>query len=142
MSMKAKAVLCAATAVAGLALAAPQSSAATYPTTPFTVSYGATYAQGTITWYGRSAGVSGSLRSLASSDCRSVYAWTTDKAISEPPLGQGTSPEQCGDAIKPFSLVLPADVPGGAAYTWVCLAYGNGVPITPDSPGCKHYLHP
>ncbi len=125
MSTRTKTAMCTVVALAGLVLVAPQATAqAAYPTNPFRVSYGATYAQGTMTWYNRTVRLTGNLRSLSSSGCRKAYAVTFDSAIE--PLGERNTGPQCGDAIKPFQLDVPADVAGGAFATSVCLLDGNG----------------
>ncbi|OXM71434.1 MULTISPECIES: hypothetical protein [Amycolatopsis] len=132
MPTRTKAALCA-VALAGLALATPQATAATYPTNPFNVSYGATYAAGTMTWYARAVRLDGNLRSLSSSGCRRAYAvaYTADLAQ----LDERSTSAQCGDQIKPFQIDLTADVAGGAAIVSVCLLDGGGAPLGE----CKAY---
>src|SRR4051812_35420286 len=60
---------------AGTLLGAPAAGAQTaaYPTTTFDVSYGASYARGTLTWYNRSVGAEGTLRAVG---CRRAWLGT------------------------------------------------------------------
>ncbi|WNV88712.1 hypothetical protein [Umezawaea sp. Da 62-37] len=126
MSARMKSALCAITALAGLVLVAPQATAqAAYPTNTFRVSYGASYAQGTMTWFNRTVRLTGDLRTLSSSGCRKAYAATFDSAVDL--LGERNTSAKCGDAVRSFQLDVPADVVGGAYATSVCLLDANGV---------------
>ncbi len=126
MSTRMKSAVCTVTALAGLVLVAPQAAAqADYPSNTFRVSYGASYAQGTMSWYGRSVRLIGNLRTLSSSGCRKAYAATFNSAINL--LDDRNTSAKCGDVITPFQLDVPADVAGGAYATSVCLLDGNGV---------------
>lgn len=136
-----KVAAAAVTAVTGLVLVAAPTAAsasatlAAYPTNSFDVSFGATYARGTLTWFNRVVRAEGTLRSLSSSGCRRAYAATFD-ANGTFLDDRSTSP-QCGDAIRPFTLNVPANVRGGAAITDVCLLNENGVRLN-----CVSYLRP
>ncbi|NGO08745.1 hypothetical protein G5C60_14315 [Streptomyces sp. HC44] len=126
------------------ALTAPAASAAPAPaapaassTSPFDVTYGATYARGTLTWNNRSVTVNGTLRSVSASDCRRVYVSTHDASDEGRNLGLKSSSLACNE-VKPISFTVPADVPGGAAYVRVCLADANDTPLG----RCKVYARP
>lgn len=125
------------TAVPGtLATSAPAAPAApaAYPTTPVDVTYGATYVRGTLTWYYRSVGFTGTWRAIPSSGCRRVWAQTYDSAGHS--LGVRSTSTLC-DGVKPFELTIPADVPGGATRVVVCLDDVNAQPLK-----CQGYPHP
>ena len=139
-----KAAAAAVTAVTGLVLVAAPAAAsasattAAYPTNGFDVTFGATYARGTLTWFDRAVRAEGTLRSLSSSGCRRAYAATYDSNGAF--LDHRSTSAQCGDAIKPFTLNVPANVRGGAAITVVCLLDRDGAPLSDDS--CVGYYRP
>ncbi|WP_328613827.1 hypothetical protein OHS18_36510 [Amycolatopsis sp. NBC_00355] len=102
-----------------LAASAAAAARAAYPTNHFNVPYGASYAQGTLTWYNRSVGVTGTRK--VHSVCQRFYLYTYDSAVHE--LDVRSTSLLCPTAqaaITPFSV--PADVPGGAAFVSACLA--------------------
>ncbi|MDT0609096.1 hypothetical protein [Streptomyces lancefieldiae] len=123
-------------AAAGLALSAAltapaeataPSAAVAYPTTPVDdVNYGATYVRGTLTWYDRSVGITGTYRAIATSGCRRVWVGTYDAAGK--PLDARSTSTLC-DGVKPIDFAVPADVPGGAAQVLVCLDDENAEPL-------------
>lgn len=110
---------------AGLAcLAAPLSSQAAvtaYPTAPFEVRYGNTYAVGTVTFYARSVRAQTSVRSVSSNDCRFVRVESLNSGGHRMYAGAyGDSPIVCNaDGTGPVDA--PADVAGGAASVRVNL---------------------
>ncbi|WBB63611.1 hypothetical protein O7599_14265 [Streptomyces sp. WMMC500] len=113
--------------------AAPAAPAA-YPTTPVDVTYGATYVRGTLTWYYRSVGFTGTWRAIPSSGCRRVWIGTYDSDGSL--MGARSTSTLC-DGVKPVNLTIPADAPGGATTVRVCLDDGNAAPLK-----CSLYGHP
>ncbi|GLY91325.1 hypothetical protein [Actinoallomurus iriomotensis] len=109
-------------AVAGLAvsgaLTAPAASAATaaYPSKSVVVQDGSgSWIGGTLTFYGRSVGFDGDMRSIG---CRRAWLSAYDAAGGS--LGPRSSSTHC-DSIAEVPTTLPANVAGGAAYVWVCL---------------------
>jgi hypothetical protein len=124
-----KAATCAATALAGLVLGTAPAAAATYPTSNIGPaykgpSYGATWARGTITWYNRSVGIDGELRTVSSSDCRRLYA-ITQNSLGATMAVRSTS-LKCGVAVHDVPMTVPADGSGGAAFVQFCLDDDNG----------------
>ncbi|MBM7167344.1 hypothetical protein JQK87_02695 [Streptomyces sp. G44] len=95
--------------------AAVGAQSAPYPSLAFDVTLGASSVRGTLTWYDRSVGAVGKLTSVG---CNSVRFSTYGAAGNE--LGSWRSSTQC-DVAYPFSAVLPAHAPGGAASVGVCL---------------------
>ncbi|WP_406131585.1 hypothetical protein [Streptomyces sp. NBC_00989] len=118
---------------AGTLLGAPAAGAQTaaYPTTTFDVTYGASYARGTLTWYNRSVGVDGTLRAVG---CRRAWIGTYTASASE--LDARSTSTQC-DATYPIVTTVPADVPGGAGIVVVCVADANANPLK-----CMGYSRP
>lgn len=119
-------------AAAGTIFAATPANAATdaYPTSSFAITYGASYYNGTVTWYNRSATVSGTLKATG---CRRVYgqafAGAAEKAYK-------SSSTQC-DSTTPQTLILPADVPGGADTVYIWMTDGTGKAL-----GTERECHP
>lgn len=117
---------------AGTLLGAPAVSAqaAAYPVTPYgPIAVGNTWTQGTITWYNRSVVVKGTHKSVSSAGpeyCRRTWVYTYDaNGAKLGSAGSDSSDTACG-TTKDFSPILvPADVPGGAALVRVCLDDGN-----------------
>lgn len=120
-------------ALAASAPAAPAAPAA-YPTSPVDVTYGNTYVRGTLTWYYRSVGFTGTWRAIPSSGCRRVFIETYDSGGH--PLGARSTSTLC-DGVKPVELTIPADIPGGAATVGVCLDDGDARHLK-----CRIYTHP
>ncbi|MEU9143980.1 hypothetical protein [Streptomyces sp. NPDC048349] len=118
---------------AGMLLGTPAASAQTaaYPTTAFDVPYGASYVRGTLTWYNRSVGAEGVLRAVG---CR--RAWFGAYGASGNELGARSTSTKC-DVTYPIETVIPADVPGGAAYVIVCIDDANANPLR-----CERYDRP
>ncbi|MFB7272618.1 hypothetical protein [Streptomyces sp. NPDC056244] len=108
------------------AAAAEPVAAVAYPTRDVDVTFGATYVRGTLTWYNRSVGITGTYRAIASSGCRRVWVGTYD--IAGVPLDAQSTSTLC-DGVKPIDFPVPADVPGGAASVLVCLDDGNAEPL-------------
>jgi hypothetical protein len=104
--------------VAAPAGAAP-AGVASYPTSTFDITYGASYYRGTLTWYNRSVGVTGTFRAVA---CRRVYgvAWANNVE-----LDYRSSSTWC-DTVGTATIPLAADQPGGANITWIYMTDGAG----------------
>ncbi|MFD3325549.1 hypothetical protein [Streptomyces sp. NPDC058701] len=114
---------------AGTLLGAPAAGAQTstaYPTSDFTINFGATWTRGTVTWYNRSVRVVGQHRSAVGDSpvtCRTTWAYALQGNRAVIGMGGGY-PIACG-TITPYDFAVPADKPGGAAYVRVCLDDGN-----------------
>ncbi|MEU1126501.1 hypothetical protein ABZ371_23760 [Streptomyces sp. NPDC005899] len=118
-----------------LGLPATSAQAVEYPTTPgINVPFGATYTQGTATWYNRSVTLAGEHRAISSSGCRATWMYTYDANGKQ--LGSRGTSIIC-EQTAGFTLNVPADVPGGAATIKVCLDDGNYVDLA-----CKTYRRP
>ncbi|NUT96583.1 MAG: hypothetical protein HOY78_31630 [Saccharothrix sp.] len=119
---KVGAVVAAVASVAGMVFAASPATAtaAAYPTSDFKIPYGASYFNGTITWFNRSIEGVGSFRATG---CRRVYL---QAFAGSTPLGVRSSSTWC-DRTGSVTLSPPADVVGGADNAWVYMtdAYGN-----------------
>ncbi|WP_232663129.1 hypothetical protein [Pseudonocardia sp. TRM90224] len=127
-----KAAACLAVVLTGLVLVAAPASAADYPVSYFgpTVKpksggeagpvHGATWARGTITWYGRGVHLEGELRIAPGSGCRRVSA-TTYTDDNDYGLGKRSTSLKCAEGVHKFVLDVPADRPGGAGLVWICL---------------------
>jgi hypothetical protein len=110
---------------AGLAcLAAPLSSQAAvtaYPTGPFEVRYGNTYAVGTVTFFARNVTAQISVRSVSSTDCRYV------KIVALNSRGHQINDAASSASLKPCNadwsgpVAVPASVAGGASSVRVIL---------------------
>lgn len=102
---------------AGTLLGAPAVGAQTapYPSTPFDVTVGASSVRGTLTWYDRSVGAAGTHRAVG---CNRV--WFSTYGASGNELGTSSTSRQCNGTYQ-FNVVLPANVPGGAASVRICL---------------------
>ncbi len=118
---------------AGTLLGAPAAGAQTaaYSTTPFDVTFGASYLRGTLTWYNRSVGADGTLRAVG---C--YRAWFGTYGASGEELGAWDTGIKC-DGTYPFRIGIPADAPRGAAYVRVCID-----DVTAHSSHCGRYNRP
>ncbi|MEU1018338.1 hypothetical protein ABZ383_34850 [Streptomyces sp. NPDC005900] len=118
---------------AGALLGAPAVSAQTtaYPTTPVDVTYGASYVRGTLTWYNRSVGFSGTLRAVG---CR--RAWFGAYDANNVKRGEVSTSPKC-DTTYAINVGIPADVAGGAASVIVCIDDANANPLK-----CVRYYRP
>ncbi|MFD3695113.1 hypothetical protein ACFWUZ_02995 [Streptomyces sp. NPDC058646] len=119
---------------AGTSLGVPAASAqsAAYPTSPVHVPYGASYVDGTLTWYNRSVEFDGTLRAVG---CR--RAWFGTYGASGNELGARSTSTKCNVTYPIKDLVIPANVAGGAAYVIVCVDDANAKPLT-----CVRYDRP
>ncbi|MGW5422165.1 hypothetical protein [Streptomyces sp. NPDC003943] len=122
----------------GTLLAAPPAGATDYPVSAFDVTYGQTYTRGTITWYARSVVVAGEHKSVDVNSCRGTTAFTLDSGNNQ--MGVGLSGSVCGSSGT-FSILVPADAPGGAAVVRVCLDNGADGPQVVYLK-CVRYGHP
>jgi hypothetical protein len=104
----------AAAAVAGMAGAAAPAHAAAYPVSTFTIPYGASYFNGTVTWYNRSVGIDGAFKA---GNCRRAYGEARTAGTS---LSGGSTSTWCNKS-GPVTMGLDANVTGGATVTWVYL---------------------
>ncbi|GFM95869.1 hypothetical protein [Streptomyces fulvorobeus] len=139
MRTRLAAALCGTVLTAGTLLSAPTASAqaTAYPTTPFDVTVGNTYTRGTITWYDRSVGVTGTEKSVDVSNCRGTTVFTLDSARHQ--LDFNYSGGVCGTSAA-FTAPATADVPGGASFVRVCLDDAGVYP--PTYYLCKVYGRP
>ncbi|MFI9818644.1 hypothetical protein [Saccharothrix variisporea] len=112
-------VVAAVASVAGALFTTAPATAAGYPTSTFKISYGASYYNGTVTWYNRSVGVTGTFRATG---CRRVYARAFAGSTS---VGFVSSSTWC-DTTAPAPLSPPADVVGGADNAWIYMTDANG----------------
>lgn len=90
--------------------------------------YGASYISGTLTFFNRSVGFTGSLRAVG---CR--RAWFSAYDTSGTSLGARSSSTHC-DTTVAIPVTLPADVVGGAAYVTICMDDQNANPLV-----CQDY---
>jgi hypothetical protein len=109
-----------AASVAGLVLAAAPASAAVaaYPTSSFSIIYGASYYKGTVTWMNRSVSVTGAFKATG---CRRVYAEAYAGSTWEDWQSSSTWCDRAGTATLPLS----ADVAGGASKVNVWMTTEN-----------------
>jgi hypothetical protein len=118
-------------AIAGVAFGgAPAASAADYPYAVIEKShlqFGATYVTGKVTFYNRSAGVTGTGHFVG---CRTLYAWAIDKqpGDKEVVLDVGSTSPQC-DKNHPINIPLEANIAGGADRVLLELRDGAGKPF-------------
>lgn len=108
------------------AAAVRAAATAAYPTNHFDVPFGASYTQGTLTWYNRSVGVTGTRK--VNSVCQRFFLYTYSSGLQK--LDVRSTSLLCPTAqaaITPFSV--PANVPGGAAFAAGCLADDHAVPL-------------
>ncbi|MEU4445366.1 hypothetical protein AB0K14_22140 [Actinosynnema sp. NPDC050801] len=109
-----------ATAAPAAALAAPATAPADtatvagYPTSSFSIVYGASYYRGTVTWYNRAVGVTGTFKAVG---CRRIYgeAWNNDTFLDD-----ASSSTWC-DRVGSAPFTLDANTVGGAneVYIWM-----------------------
>lgn len=112
-------------AVAGVAFAATPATAApatatAYPTSTFEIPYGASYYNGTVTWFNRSVGVDGNFKAVG---CHRVYgqAWAGNTE-----LDYQSSSTHCDYAnVQP--IPLDANVAGGATEVYVWMTDAKGI---------------
>lgn len=116
---KVGAVVAAVASVAGMVFTAAPATAAAYPTSDFRIPYGASFYNGTVTWYNRSINVTGTFRATG---CRRIYARAFAGSTS---LGFRSSSTWC-DTTAPATLSPPADVVGGADNAWVYMTDAAG----------------
>ncbi|MEU5951633.1 hypothetical protein [Streptomyces sp. NPDC047525] len=102
---------------AGTLLGAPAAGAQTvpFPSTSFDVTIGASSVRGTLTWRDRSVGAAGTHRAVG---CNRL--WLSTYGASGIELGTWSSGTRCNVTYQ-FSVMSPADVPGGAASVRICL---------------------
>ena len=112
---------------AGLAClaAAPtagQAAVTAYPVVKFVVDEGVAYTRGTVTFYDRSARVSGTFNGLSSfTECTSVTAQTLNASGQQLTIRE--TDRNCGGSqhVSDFGLDVPANIPGGAAIVRVAI---------------------
>ncbi|WP_436500456.1 hypothetical protein [Actinokineospora sp. HUAS TT18] len=107
--------------VAGMVFAAAPASAtvAEYPTSTFKVPYGASFYNGTATWFNRAVEVTGTFRATG---CRRIYARAFAGSNS---LAFVSSSTWCG-TTAPATLALDTNVVGGADNIWVYMTDDTG----------------
>ncbi|QQQ79975.1 hypothetical protein IOD16_17215 [Saccharothrix sp. 6-C] len=119
---KVAAVAAAVAVVAGVVTAAAPATAADYPTSSFAISYGASYYNGTVTWYDRSVGVTGTLKAVGCLRANAAV-WAG---------GTRLDPERTSlwcDRTGTTGLSLEANVAGGADRVDIWLADSSGDPL-------------
>jgi hypothetical protein len=118
---KVGAVVAAVASVAGMIFAATPATAtvAAYPTSTFAIPYGASYYNGTVTWYNRTVDVTGAFKA---SGCRRIYARSFAGSTS---LDFVSSSTWC-DRSGPATLSPDANVVGGADNIWVYMTDAAG----------------
>ena len=108
----------------GGAFSPAQAAQAAFPTAPYRAPYGATYTQGTITFYNRAAMVDGVQHAVQESGCRQSIA----KSYHGTTLLDTTySQVSCYNRTDPVHLYVNADVVGGATTVRVSLNH-----VTPE----------
>lgn len=115
----------AATALAGAPTAEAQVAAAE----DFHVAVGNTWTDGTVTFYNRSVLVEGVHKSVSAANrmtCRTTLATTVNSAG---PIDNRVSGDVACGNTKAFSLVVPANLPGGATAVEVCLTDANSTEL-------------
>jgi hypothetical protein len=119
--------------------------AASYPTVPFDIPYGQSYARGTLTFYNRNVGIVGTVR-ITEGNCRGVSGFAFDSRGL--PMGRAEYiTYYCVASGAPsethsFSGAIPADQPGGATSVDVCLV-GRWLGQTNDTLlTCHNYPRP
>ncbi|MEV6878665.1 hypothetical protein [Amycolatopsis sp. NPDC051128] len=119
-TIKVGAAVAAVASVAGMVFAAAPATAtvADYPTSTFSIVYGASYYKGTATFYNRSVGVDGAFKA---SNCRRIYARAFAGSTSLDFVSSSTWCNRSG----PASLPLDANVVGGADNIWVYMTDEN-----------------
>ncbi|MFI1814906.1 hypothetical protein ACH414_31670 [Streptomyces sp. NPDC020422] len=123
---------------AGMLVATP-AAGADVPDSQFDVYYGQTYTWGSIKWYNRSVVVEGTHKSVSPTSCRGTTVYTLDSQGRQLSVSWSMY-AVCGDSAR-FTMTVPADVPGGAAFVRVCLDNGRtDPPIT--ALACKRYGRP
>lgn len=110
----------AAASVAGMAFASAPATAAVadYPISEFSIVYGASYYNGTATFYNRSVDVKGAFKATG---YRRVYARAWAGTTSLDFQSTGTWYNRSGSA----NFTLKADVVGGADHIWVYMTDEN-----------------
>ncbi|GGX46182.1 hypothetical protein GCM10010353_70990 [Streptomyces chryseus] len=91
---------------------------AEYPTSSFSIEYGASYYKGTATWYNRSVDVNGSFKATG---CRRVYARAFAGSTS---LDFKSSSTWCNRS-GPVRFSLDANVVGGSDNIWIYMTDEN-----------------
>lgn len=117
----------------GALLGAPAAGAqpAAHPTTPVTVTEEGGHLRGTVTWYNRSVGFSGTLRAVG---CHRVSFGAYGASGHE--FGTWSTGTKC-DVTYPFNVVISPDAPGSIAYVRICLDDVNA-----NSSTCIKYDRP
>jgi hypothetical protein len=121
-------------AAAGLAcLAAPlasQAAATAYPTAPYEVRYGNTYAVGTVTFFNRGVTAQGSIRSVSLDDCRFIRVQALNAAGHQINADAVRDSNVVCQGDISVSVDVPANVVGGAASVRVNLmAYDRSTAV-------------
>ncbi|WP_328321058.1 hypothetical protein OHA70_23420 [Kribbella sp. NBC_00382] len=92
-----------------------------YPTGPFEVRYGNTYAVGTVTFYGRSVVARFSIRSVSKTDCRFISVVALNSRGHQMNDSAYSSSVKTCDADGTEAVAVPANVAGGASSVRVIL---------------------
>jgi hypothetical protein len=107
--------------VAGMVCAATPATAtvAAYPTSIFSVDYGESHYNGTITWYNRSVHVTGDFKAVG---CRRVYARAFPSSANVDFVSSSTWCNTSGTATLPLDT---SNVIGGPTKIWVYMTDGT-----------------
>jgi hypothetical protein len=116
---KSGALVAAVASIAGMVFAAAPATAADYPTSTFKIPFGASFYNGTVTWYNRSVDVTGLFRATG---YRRIYARTFAGSTSLDFVSSSTWYNETDSA----TLSPKADVPGGADNIWVYMTDETG----------------
>jgi hypothetical protein len=145
----ARTVAATALTITGVTIGGAAPAFAAYPTNTFSVSYGQTNAHGTLTWYNRSIGVSGSIKTTDGNCRQVVVTGVVVKAGVDVPIdwviGGACSYSGEGSRTETFSGTINTDTPGAASYVETCF-YGAPLdaPSTdyPQLGDCVRARHP
>ncbi len=133
---KAGTTVAAVASLAGMVFTATPASAIPHPTSTFSIEAGASYYRGTVTWYDRSVGVTGTLKTVG---CWRVYLRVFADTRQLDYLRSGT---QC-DKTTNMSSSLSANVAGGADTVYIQMTETSqnivkGATCVPSSSVCEN----
>jgi hypothetical protein len=128
--------------VAGMMFAAAPATAtvAAYPTSVFSIVYGESHYNGTITWYNRSVHVTGGFKATG---CRRVYARAFPSSANVDFVSSSTWCNTSGPVTLPLDT---SNVIGGPSKIWVYMTDGDqrfleGETCYPSRSYCDFGLH-
>lgn len=129
LARKVGVVVAAVASVAGIVFAAAPATAtvAAFPVSSFSVTSGASYYNGTITWYNRSVHITGTFRAVG---CRRVYAEGFAGSTSVGLVSSSTWCNTSGQATLPLDT---SHVIGGPSRVRIYMTDGNQVPLAGEN---------